>query len=357
MRPEFANKTEQLKKLIIENIKSGYFQSGGKIFTELEWAERYPLSRIIAQSALTELMTLGIISRSRGRGSFVSKDALEIIRQLEKAEKVTAPQLKVGFVFREKWFTSSVYRQVYELFSRFCAPGVATVVYFHNYLKKEIYKKDGIKVLIIDKYFLDEDVEVIDDPEVEKVVLFRESPIYNYLSPDNYLGGYLAGQYLAGQGHRQIAGFQFREANEVEFNERSKGLQDGAQKLGAELVWVSLASFQETHNLRGAIDFLFSKGRNFTAIAGLSDAMALNICEILDDMGLAVPDEISVMGYDDVFFSSRLRVPLTTIRQPFGAIIRRLTDGLEEYLHTGKLKLAEKLAPMLVERESVKSLR
>jgi DNA-binding LacI/PurR family transcriptional regulator len=67
---------------------------------------------------------------------------------------------------------------------------------------------------------------------------------------------------------------------------------------------------------RDAFDRLWSAGRRPTAVLAMSDAMAIGAIAAIRDLGLAIPDRISVVGFDDVELAESTNPPLTTVHQP-----------------------------------------
>ncbi|GAA3102986.1 hypothetical protein GCM10020001_020170 [Nonomuraea salmonea] len=78
--------------------------------------------------------------------------------------------------------------------------------------------------------------------------------------------------------------------------------------------------------------------RNVTAVFVANDQMALGVLRAFGEQGVRVPEQVSVVGFDDVPESAYFSPPLTTIRQDFGAVgrhsievlVRQLKGGLEE---------------------------
>src|SRR5262249_48544027 len=75
---------------------------------------------------------------------------------------------------------------------------------------------------------------------------------------------------------------------------------------------------------------LLDRGQPFTAVAAGSDIMAINVIGALVDRGLRVPDDVSVVGFDDLPLSSMIRPTLTTIRQDVDAMGAAVVDALRQ---------------------------
>ena len=103
-------------------------------------------------------------------------------------------------------------------------------------------------------------------------------------------------------------------------------------------------------------DQLLGRGRNFTAVASYNDSMAAGAMGVLNDNGIEVPGEISLIGFDDVLVSRYVRPRLTTVRYP---IVTMATQAAELALalaeHRPPPEITHLFSPTLVRRHSVVS--
>lgn len=129
--------------------------------------------------------------------------------------------------------------------------------------------------------------------------------------PDNHRAGVSVGRHLAELGHRRIGVV----AGPLELNtvsDRIVGLREGTRDGDAELTVVSQA-FTREGGIAGARELL---DRGLTAIVGLNDAMAIGILSELRQHGIRVPEDISVVGFDDIAVAADVAPALTTARIP-----------------------------------------
>ncbi|MCD6551520.1 substrate-binding domain-containing protein, partial [Thermotoga sp.] len=105
-------------------------------------------------------------------------------------------------------------------------------------------------------------------------------------------------------------------------------------------------------------EYLKKHGKDFTAIFAINDLTAVGALKALHDLGVSVPDEISVMGFDDDPISSYTIPALTTVRQPRKEMGRVAFKVLYERL-SGKKGIARRvvLPVEIVERKSVAALK
>ena len=90
--------------------------------------------------------------------------------------------------------------------------------------------------------------------------------------------------------------------------------------------------------------------KRFTAVFAFSDELAVGAMAALYDAGLRVPEDVSVLGYDDLTIATRVRPALTTVHQPIDAFVQR---SLELFSQPSQALHAEILLPhSIVERQS-----
>ena len=95
----------------------------------------------------------------------------------------------------------------------------------------------------------------------------------------------------------------------------------------------------------------------YTAIVAANDEVALGIVHGLHDRGLRVPDDLSVVGFDDAPFSRHSIPPLTTVRQPFEALGGAVVDVLLAAVEGLEIPQRTKIPPELIVRLSTAKAR
>ncbi|MBN1936275.1 MAG: LacI family DNA-binding transcriptional regulator [Anaerolineae bacterium] len=132
---------------------------------------------------------------------------------------------------------------------------------------------------------------------------------------DDFLGGRLVGGYLLGLGHRRIAYISGREAA-TSSQLRLVGCQDTLREAGVEIPaqWVVSGDGRPTGGEHAA-DLLFDQAPYPTAIFCYNDQTAMGVLCLLRARGLRVPQDVSIVGYDDIDAARYLDPPLTTIAQ------------------------------------------
>lgn len=174
---------------------------------------------------------------------------------------------------------------------------------------------------------------------------------------DNVRGGAAAARYLFGRGHRRIATIT-GPSSYPESRDRLTGFRDELARLGAPLAGSLIfeGTFTRESGYRLASQ-VFDRLGEVTAVFCQNDEMALGIMEAARQLEVAIPDHISVLGYDDQEFAEYITPKLTTVRQPLfeigraaGALVKALLDKEVEN------EVRRVFEPVLVERESVANI-
>lgn len=128
------------------------------------------------------------------------------------------------------------------------------------------------------------------------------------------LGGYIATQHLINLGHRSI-GCITGPKNVYSSNERLSGYKEALEEAGIP-VQDNLIYEGNFHRESGMEALPYLLGRGVTAIFSFNDMMALGVYKQASYYNLSIPDDLSIVGYDDIFISEFLTPPLTSIEQP-----------------------------------------
>jgi LacI family transcriptional regulator len=171
---------------------------------------------------------------------------------------------------------------------------------------------------------------------------------------DDRRGCALAVDHLVGLGHTKIAHIVGPERYSTG-RARRRGFTEAMRKAGVE-VNRNLVRFTETFvESEGARVFreLLDDGENFTAVVAGNDLLALGCYDVMAEVGLSCPEDVSVVGYNDIPFLDKLRPPLTTIRVAHYEIGLRATELLLSRLQDPSLEpVTVSLEPELVVRGS-----
>jgi len=168
---------------------------------------------------------------------------------------------------------------------------------------------------------------------------------------DNALGARLATAHLLGLGHRAVA-FIGGDPLHPDAQEREAGFRAAFVEAGVPIdpALMTVGDYQEAGG-RQAIEQLLDAGRHFTAAFAANDQMAFGAALALHRRGLRVPQDVSLVGFDDLATASYSIPPLTTVHQPVLDLGRAAAAGMLALL-AGRKPDTGLPPPQLVVRES-----
>ncbi len=185
---------------------------------------------------------------------------------------------------------------------------------------------------------------------VRHVLALRSDGVSPASTGDDVLGGYLATRHLLDLGHRRI-GLVAGPAYASSALGRVEGYRNALAEKGlgfdSELVCGSTFGMESGEQ---AGHELLSGPEPPTAIFAINDNTAIGVLAVAHRMGLRVPDDLSLVGYNDIPLASRLPVPLTSVRIPLRDIATNAVDLLLRGATTSSSAPSRTSAPTLIPR-------
>jgi len=321
-------KHEKISTDLRQGINSGRYKQGQRLPTEAQLVQEYQTSRPTAARALRDLQHEGLIERRAGSGTYVQKAIAEhglvfglviprlgeteifepICRELARSSEASHHALlwaatavnATGDVAEETWQACQqcIARKVAGVFFaplEFTPDGVAT-----NERVVQALDAAGIPIVLLDRD------------------LYR-SPhrsAYDRVGIDNRAAGFTVTDHLLRLGCRR-PGFFSRPYSAETVSMRLQGYYEALRQYGVvpETSWVVEGDAADASLVR---QFLQASGADGLVCA--NDLTAANLMRTLDVLGVRTPENVRVVGIDDVKYASLLRVPLTTLHQPCGYI-------------------------------------
>ncbi len=169
---------------------------------------------------------------------------------------------------------------------------------------------------------------------------------------DNYYGGTLAVEHLISLGHEKI-GF-IGKPSAISSMERFRAYKDTLKKYNIPFSnkWVEIADQPTVQDGRLAMQKLLEKDSSITAVFLANDLMAIGAIRAVYEEGKRVPEDISLVGFDDIPFSETTHPPLTTIRQPAYEKGQLAAELLIDYIEENKNPSSVTLPVQLIKRKS-----
>ncbi|MFW6282213.1 MAG: LacI family DNA-binding transcriptional regulator [bacterium] len=158
-------------------------------------------------------------------------------------------------------------------------------------------KKRDIPLILIDNILMEQDIDCV--------------------ITDNYYGTIKGVNYLIELGHREI-GFIGGPLNHISLNERYMGYKTALKRVGLKkndsFVKICTPDFLVEDGYQAALEIFNSAEKSPTAIFAANDDLATGVLKAANETGIKVPNRLSVLGFDDVYFSRHTTPPLTTIK-------------------------------------------
>jgi LacI family transcriptional regulator len=192
--------------------------------------------------------------------------------------------------------------------------------------------------------------------DVPVVLMNRLAPDYGFpsVSVDNEQGARMAVSHLARLGHTRIAHIAGPQEASTGVS-RLRGFRDGmaAHELAVDESLIAYAAKYTVEEGTRCCRELLARHPGATAVAAANDMLAVGCYAALDERSLSCPDDISVIGFNDMPFIDRLRPPLTTVRFPHYQLGTEAAQLLLERINgaDGPVKILY-LAPELIVRGS-----
>lgn len=184
------------------------------------------------------------------------------------------------------------------------------------------------------------------------VVLFNRTQDDDRLSAvtsDNFQGGQKVARFLLAGGHKRIGYIAGWEGASTQ-RDREKGFTEELVRNGQELYAREVGNFN-SDEAKQAARTMFSKQNFPDAVFVANDAMAIAVIDVIRfELGLKVPEQVSVVGYDDVPISSWPAYDLTTVRQPANRMVAETVSILIESIEN-KTTIARRIeidGPLMV---------
>jgi LacI family transcriptional regulator len=228
-------------------------------------------------------------------------------------------------------------QRVIKLINSSMVDGLIIMAYYIKDNFIDFLKNEGIPFVFIDYPTKDE--------EIYSVVV------------DNEAGAFEAAEYLISLGHQKIA---FLEGHEAAWDSRARfiGFLKALTVNSIEFnpLLVEKGDFTREGGYK-ATKKLLEKGEEFTAIFASNDQMAIGAVRAIKEQGLKIPDNISIIGFDNIEASSIIDPPLTTVMQPIYEMGKKATEILIRLINEEKIEQKKfMLKTKLIKRNSCKML-
>jgi GntR family transcriptional regulator of arabinose operon len=337
---------EQVLNQLRQLILSGRWQTGTRIPSENDFQRQLNISRSTIRQALGNAEMEGLIERVAGRGTFVSasrsrsngKAPLAFVvfdfdrpnmRDLLSGAEMAARAGGYKVIFCN---SNSDSQEEIRLLDQLQQDGVAGIM-----LWPSIDEGNPAHLAALSRQGF---------PPVTMIDRTFSGVQWDYVASDNYSGGYCATQHLIELGHQRIAFLTCPVLDILPVAERFRGYQLALQNAGLPVLepWLigernheilshhASEAYNDVQNplVARIVHYLENNPQNVTAVFAMNDNHALLALRAAGIAKLRVPDDISIVGYDDMDIASYLSTPLTSVAQDNFSIGKRAAELLIE---------------------------
>jgi len=324
----------------------------------------------VAKAANVSIATVSKVINNTGRISDKTKKKVnDIIRELDYKPSLIASALMgkntrtIGFILPDlaNPFFSELARYIEDKANEY---DYNVVICSTDYLKEKedmyislLMQKNVDGFILASGFEHFETVQKLMDEEVPVVIVARNYPEVpvNLVAIHDYEAGYQATSYLIQQGHKRIS-IIARDiwSNRERFRGYSDAMKDHQLPIPSEIYYAKESTIQAGHD---SLQQIMQESKIApTAIFACNDMMAVGAIKASQKMGLVVPDDISVIGFDDTLIAQIINPALTTIAQPKKKIANEAVDLLMSAIDGDTKNHTIILKTELIERESVKKI-
>lgn len=340
-----------------DKILNGEMIYGERLPTEQEIGELFSVSRHTVRQSILELEKEGYIYREKSKGAFVEK--------LDKEKK--SKMIIVITTYLSEYIFPFLIKGIEEVLSK----NGYDILLLSTNNEKEKEKEQLKKLLEYDVVgaIIEPTASALGNTNVEyyKEISRNNIPYLminaaydkdkqSYVAMDDEKGGYTICKYLIELGHKKIAGL-FKE-DDMQGIERKNGYLKALEENNIEVdstIVGKFKTFEEEFYVCGFTRSLLSRNDRPTAIFCYNDKVAMNVIKVAREMGVKIPEDLSVVGYDnDETISAALDCGITTISHPKEELGRKAAEMLISLIDSQENKVSYVFEPEIIVKNSTK---
>lgn len=222
-----------------------------------------------------------------------------------------------------------------------------------------IARNRGVDGIIIVGAYPNEWLDELHELAIPVVLIdtYVKDPVYHTIGVNDRQGSRMATEYLIRRGHREIGFLSGQLEQHGVVHKRYQGYVDALEAAGLpvkrEHLYLGSISFEYAES---AAEEMIRRGRTETAVVATADVMGVGLISGLHKHGLNVPEDLSVIGFDDGILARMSNPQLTTVHQDIAqkgvVAVQLILDSMN-----GKQEKQEKILPLsMIERQSVRDL-
>lgn len=342
--PLYQKISDDLKKQIVTRT----FKAGDQLPTEKSLADSYSVSRITAKRALTELEQLGLVVRTQGKGTFV--------KDLKKPS--TTLLKRVLFIISFEGMSFGDFTQ--GLIPALKLEDITVFITYGSYLKENSVEdiKNNFDGLVYYPLNTEDYLDILLELSLQNFpVILLDKKIYDLnfpcVSSDNFNGGEQAANALIKLSHKKIA---FITSNEAHHPHTTRNRYLGYIKtLKSNGISFHTTLDNSLYTENSVLELV--QREKVTGLICENDLVALQTMKTLQLNGFNIPNDISIIGFDNIQAAALSNPPLTTIAQDFMSIGKIAGNLLLNWIKSGETPEDVKVPIHLIKRNTTEELR
>ena len=317
-------KYNYVKNQIKSNILQGLVQPHQKIGSENELMKEYDVSRHTIRKAIDDLANDGWIYKKQGAGTFCADRTVDELPKNRRHKNIAVITT---------YFSDYIFPTIIRGAESYLSHNGYQVTVFstNNNIEQERRCLEAVLSQQFDGVIIEPTKSALPNPNINYYLNIERIGIpyvmihayYEELEPphvvmDDVEGGRMQTRHLLDLGHERILGF-FKN-DDIQGTKRMKGFIKAHRECGLPLTPQNIVTYTTETMYKVPTQVLKEKlleEVNYpTAIVCYNDQIAIQLLDVLREMNLSVPEDISIVGYDDSTLSVASEVKLTTIKHP-----------------------------------------
>lgn len=356
-------KYNTVKQAIKSKILDGTFTPNQKISSESELMKQFGVSRHTVRLAIGDLVTQGWLYREQGAGTFCADRKSEEV----KKNKTNQKNIAIITTYISDYIFPSIIRGAEAYLSE---QGYQVSLFSTNndhetekrFLEKILSQHfDGVIIEPTRSAFSNPNINYYLNLERLGIPYIMINAYYDELEPlsivlDDEKGGFIQAEHLIKQGHRDIIGFF--KTDDTQGTKRMKGYLKAHRAHQIPINPNNIVTYntenKETKPLK-ELKALLESNNSLTGLVCYNDELVLKLLDLLRSKNLQVPNDLSIVGYDDSFLAEASEVKLTTVKHPQSDMGKDAAKTILQMIQNkqGQNKSSNEIKPIVYEPELV----
>lgn len=307
----------QVAEILTQRILNGDYPPGSNLPAEAELCAEFDIARGTVRQALSKLENEGFVRREQGRGTFVTWG------QGHTGNRRTSSQ--IGFVvpYVRDSFVSTILLGA----ERAATEYDLSITFKHA--ANDPDRQDEVLQELIEQRLAGIVLYPVNSQRAERVrqLLGMGFPVVlvdrylpgsgaDYVMSDHFYGALRATQHLLELGHRRIGLVSWRDPA-ISLEHRAAGYRQALAEMGLPYDPTLVCEVEGYPSIDlGPLCHFLDRSAGVTAVFAVNDQIALAVYKATRQLGIRVPEDLALVGFDNLDFTMHLDIPLTTVEQP-----------------------------------------